>query len=48
MLVLWLFLCGPLNGVSIKFVSRATGQAYKTTYCTLHGIMERICSLPEM
>lgn len=47
MLALWLFLCGPLNGVSIRFVSQATGQAYKTTYYMIHGIMERIRGLPE-
>ena len=47
MLALWLFLCGPLNGVSIKFVSRATGQAYKTAYYMMRGIMERIHNLPE-
>ena len=32
MLALWLFLCGPLNGTSIMFISQATGHAYKTTY----------------
>ena len=47
MLALWLFLCGPLNGVSIRFISQATGQAYKTTYYMMRGIMGRIRGLPE-
>lgn len=47
MAALWLSLCGPLNGVSIRFVSQATGRAYKTTYCMMHGIMERIRGPPE-
>ena len=42
MLALWLFLCGPLNGVSIRFVSQTTGQTYKTAYYMMHGIIERI------
>ena len=47
MLALWLFLCGPLNGVSIRFISQATGQAYKTAYYMMRGIMARIRNLPE-
>ena len=47
MAALWLFLCGPLNGVSIRFVSQATGQAYKTAYYMMRGIMGRIHDLPE-
>ena len=47
MAALWLFLCGPLNGASIRFISQATGQAYKTAYYMLRRIMERIRGLPE-
>ncbi|MBI1658837.1 MAG: IS1 family transposase, partial [Thaumarchaeota archaeon] len=47
MLALWLFLCGPLNGASIRFISQATGQAYKTAYYMMRGIMAHIRNLPE-
>ena len=47
MLALWLFLCGPLNGASIRFISQATGQAYKTTYYMMRRIMKQIRDLPE-
>ena len=47
MAALWLFLCGPLNGTSIRFVSQATGRAYKTTYYMIRNIMKKIRDLPE-
>ena len=43
----WLFMCGPLNGVSIRFISQASGQAYKTAYRMMCIIMEKIRNLPE-
>ena len=47
MAALWLFLCGPLNGTSIRFISQATGRAYKTTYYMIRNIMKKIRDLPE-
>ena len=47
MAALWLFLCVPLNGTSIRFISQATGRAYKTTYYMIRNIMKKIRGLPE-
>ena len=47
MAALWLFLCGPLNGVSIKFIFQATGQAYKTAYYMIRNMMKKMRDLPE-
>lgn len=47
MLALWMFLGGPLNGISIRYISQATGHAYKTTYYMMRRIMDKIRNLPE-
>ncbi|MCE2507936.1 MAG: IS1 family transposase [Nitrosopumilaceae archaeon] len=47
MVALWLFLCGPLSGTSIRFVSQATGRTYKTTCYMMRNIMRKIRDLPE-
>ena len=47
MAALWLFLCGPLNGVSIRFISQVTERVCKTTYYMMRDIREQIHNLSE-
>ena len=47
MLSVWMYLCGPLNGISINYISEAIGHTYKTTYYMIRAMMDQIQSLQE-
>lgn len=47
MLSVWLYLCGPLNGISINYISQAIGRTYKSTYHMIRDLMDHIESLQE-
>ena len=47
MLSVWMYLCGPLNGISINYISEAIGHTCKTTYYMIRAMMDQIQSLQE-
>lgn len=47
MLSVWLYLCGPLNGISINYISQAIGRTYRSTYYMIRDVMDRIENLQE-
>ncbi len=47
MLAVWMYLCGPLNGISINYIAEAIGHTYCTTYYTIRDIMDHILNLQE-
>ncbi len=47
MLALRAFLCGPPNGVSINHTAESIGCAYRSTYCMIRRMMDKIRNLPE-
>ena len=46
MLALWMFLCGPPNGVSINYISTSLGRAYGAVYRMMRDIMWKVGELP--
>ena len=47
MLSVWMYLCGPLNGISINYISEVIGHIYKSTYYMIRAMMDQIQSLQE-
>ena len=47
MLVVWVYLSGPGNGISINCIAESMGRTYKTTYCVVRDMMKNLTSLPE-
>ena len=45
---LWVFLCGPPNGVSIIYcIATLMGSAYGAVYRMMRDIMRKVSELPE-
>ena len=42
MLSVWMYLCGPLNGISIHYISESIGRTYRYAYYMMRGIMDHI------
>lgn len=47
MLSIWMFLAGPRNGISIRFIAESLGRTYKPVYYMMRGIMALLANLPE-
>ena len=47
MLAVWMYFCGPLNGISINHIAKSVGQAYGTVYYMIRGMMDKVRSLQE-
>ena len=47
MLAIWMFLSGPRNGISIRFIAESLGRTYKPVYYMMRGIMALLVNLPE-
>jgi len=47
MLAVWMFLCGPPNGISINYIATSIGRAYGTVYRMMRDIMRKVGGLPE-
>lgn len=47
MLAVWMFLSGPRNGISIRYIAEAVGRAYKPVYYMMRSVMAQIANLPE-
>ena len=45
---LWVFLCGPPNGISIiYYIATSMGRAYGAVYRMMRDIMRKVSELPE-
>ena len=42
MLAVWMYLCGPPNGISINCIAESIGRPYKSTYCMIRDMMDQI------
>ena len=48
MLALWMFLCGPPNGISIiYYIATSLGRAYGAVYRMMRDIIRKVSELPE-
>ncbi len=45
LLALWMFLCGPPNGISINYITTSMGRAYGAVYQMMRDTMRRVSEL---
>ena len=45
LLALWMFLCGPPNGISINYITTSMGRAYGAVYQMMRDTMRKVSEL---